>query len=169
MSFKKVSLVLFVFVSLSSAQKSISSVEQQLQKIENSLDSREMILRDTIKQLQAKVDLAMASSALSSSVIAELEKLKALLADLVTVGSYASKNTSLNCNNVAEVSSKVLFTIKQCVSTNIDIVGNRTKLAVVFGCLNSQYAINYYRLTTQQQQDVKAVITFLYIALDVKS
>lgn len=168
MMYIKVLLELFILATLASAQKSIASVDQQLSKIESSLDSRESTLRDSLVQLQAKVDVAIASTSSATNVRVELEKLKTLLADLVTVATFKTRNSSLSCNNLAEVTSKVFFTIRDSSLINVDVVANRTKLAVVFASLNTQYVIWFYRLSEQQQQDVKTVITHIYVVIDVK-
>lgn len=144
----------------------MASVDTQLQNIEDELKRREMILRDTIEQLQAKIETAIASTSTSTNVRNELTKLKNLLMDFVTLANYPTRNNSLSCDNVSVKSSKVIFSIQGCVRTNVDVVTNNTKVAVGLGGLNVHFLVNYWLLTGEQQQNVKAVITSLYIVID---
>lgn len=166
MSIKGSFWIFLVAITFVSAQRSMVSTDVQLWQIVGVLTNREVVIKDTIGLLQAKIAIALAATPANAAVNAELTKVSTLLNDFVTVSTYGQPNTSLTCDEVLVKASKVLFEIQFSARINVDVVVNNTKVACALGALNTQFVINFYSLTADQRVKYQAVITYLYILID---
>jgi len=150
------------------AEPTLAGTDWQLHQTENSLVSREVVIKSTISELQVKVEKAVKSVAqntVTGLVTKSLEKLKSLLTELATVDTYKKRN-EINCDNIALRASKMLFEIQDVYKTNLNVITNNTKVNLASVELKVYFAANYFILTNDQRADVQSVVTGLIILVD---